>query len=123
MKMFEQLIFHSLTHLPTLTILFRDQNKCSFFLAAVQLPASVVSAGPRREGSAQLLLRMLTLDVVLGFLHEGVFISQVFLNQLEDAMWVFALSLIDCQPAVKSFLQRCKVSVLQTCTHHPSADK
>lgn len=27
------------------------------------------------------------------------------------------------QPAVKSLLQRCKVSVLHTCTHHPSADK
>lgn len=72
------------------------------FYSAVQLPASVVSAGARREGSTQLLLRVLTLDVALGFLHGGVFISQVLLNQLEDAMWVFALSLIECQQAASS---------------------
>lgn len=102
MEMIEQIMFHSLTHLPTLTSLLHDQNSCSFLLFAVQLPASVVSAGARREGSAQLLLRVLTLDVALGFLHEGVFISQVLLNQLEDAMWVFALSLIECQQAASS---------------------
>lgn len=56
MKMTEQIMFHSLTHLPTLTSLLHDQNNCSFFLATVQLPASVVSAGARREGNSQLLL-------------------------------------------------------------------
>lgn len=45
---------------------------------------------------------MLTLDVASGFLYEGVFISQVLLNHLEDAMWVFALSLIACQQAASS---------------------
>lgn len=102
MKMIEQIMFRSLTHLPILASLLHDQNNCSFFLAAVQLPASVVSAGAGREGSTQLLLRVLTLDMALGFLREGVFISQVLLNQLEDAMWVFALSLIECQQAASS---------------------
>lgn len=102
MKMIEQIMFHSLTHLPTLKSLRHDQNNCSFFFAAMQLPASVVSAGARREESTQLFLRVLTLDVASGFLHEGVFISQVLLNQLEDAMWVFAPSLIECQQAASS---------------------
>lgn len=102
MKMIEQIMFHSLTPLPILTSLLPDQNNCSFFLAAMQLPASVVSAGARREGSTQLFLRVLTLDMALDFLHGGVFISQVLLNQLEDALWVFALSLIECQQAASS---------------------
>lgn len=62
----------------------------------------MVSAGARRERSTQLLLRVLTLDMALGFLHEGVFISQVLLHQLEDAMWVFALALTECQQAASS---------------------
>jgi len=82
---------------------------------------ALASARARREGSTQLLPGVLTLDAALGFLHEGVFTFQVLLNQLEDAVEAFALSLSASeQPAVKSVLRRCKVSVLQTSSHHVS---
>lgn len=41
---------------------------------------------------SQLLLSLLTSDVALGFLCGGVFIFQLLLYQLEDAMGVFVLS-------------------------------
>lgn len=46
--------------------------------------------------------------------------SRSFLMSLR---MVLTLSPIECQPAVKYFLQRCEVSVLQTSTHHVCTDK
>lgn len=41
---------------------------------------------------SQLLLSLLTSDAASGFLRGGVFLFQLLLYQLEDAVGVFALS-------------------------------
>lgn len=54
-----------------------------------------------------------------GFLHKGVFISQLLLNQLEDAMWVFALSLIECQRAASSEISPAEMQSVSLADMYP----